>query len=253
MSLRTSAEVVLDDFEVPQSISAPGDLVKTGAQYLGVTPPKPVGGIAALRELGIYGLGGVPHAYASSNLTLPGMLLLDKTDLLILPGEDNALMSFDIVYSLPNLGVDLTEGGANGGILVDFHSLSPNALPESLNVYIQQDQAVYYRFLNQLEYIPTSSLDRPFSLFIPFDTFSTRGIPSSFERFTNVQRMVFSVFNGYESAADSSSYPYTIALDSVRIGNAVPEPPAIFGIAAVIFFSPVRRRRFLACHKKGEE
>jgi hypothetical protein len=132
---------------------------------------------------------------------------------------------------------DLTEGGTNNAVIVDFLSHEGTELPTYFRVFaLASPSDSFVSFSNDLHF----SADR-FSIAFLFTEFSYRGGPPAMPDFSTIRRIFvdFYFLNGTEEISWSAQ------VDRIRIGRMpVPEPSSIaVGTAGFLFLVSRYRAR----------
>ena len=129
----------------------------------------------------------------------------------------NALYFFD--------PVDVTQGGANDRVVLDFAYLRSLIPLREVDVFMQDDADNYVS--QQFGIAPK---DGPFELQFAFDTFAPRGGgPGGFDP-THVHRLDFALIPAFFTPIDQIDF--STAIERVRFASAVPEPTT-FGVGIV--------------------
>ncbi|MEZ6102869.1 MAG: hypothetical protein R3E01_28330 [Pirellulaceae bacterium] len=244
------AGILLDDFVDSQIIQAPDDLSTTlFGDRNGTVGPLTVGDLGASRYLQILGTRADPHATLDSNVTTPGVLTVHTSDVNSKTGTTGDVSLVLQYKALADTTWDITENGESQGLLIDFNSVNAETRPSGLMIYVWQQGSLFYRiiypFVGELQTLSTGESE----LFVPFSDFSLRGRPLTAAPFTHVDQFEFYFVNGYEPPT-TNPHPWTIAVNSIRIGPAVPEPTTrLFLLTIACFY---RKVRSLSCRQHRE-
>jgi hypothetical protein len=212
----TRAEFVLDDFNDSAQVVSPameGQLIGTDH----------VGDLDAHRDIYIYGSLSDPNATLDANLTTPSMFT--GTFSSFAPSDPlGGLMRFATDYKFGDFH-DLTEGGRNNALLLDFVSVGGPTPPTLLFVIHDNSDEMFVD-------IPSAS--GPMTLALPFDMFRGRGGGPRISDFTEVKQIFFDFFITNSAADPPGGF---FELDRIHVGQA-PEPSTLylsrFGLGAIL-------------------
>jgi hypothetical protein len=131
---------------------------------------------------------------------------------------------------------DLTEGGKNDTIFLDFLSLESELPPSELRVLI----GIHFYSLR-----PVAQSDEMFTVALPFAGFVPRGGGTSLPDFTQATGIEFSLRVSEFAGGGPNPLNSRMHLDRIRVGRVVPEPClAILFVTTVAFTVSQRRQRF---------
>ncbi len=194
LAIPATGEIILDEFLVDASTESPlmvNDFVDS----------QNVGELDASRQIRIFGSTTHPTGTLDIDGTTNSVL---TADLVTTSPRDRAQILFQSWYDFDI--TDLTEGGQNDAILIDFLSTSTNGTPLSTRAFIGRANTT----------VATPISDQPFTLVIPFVELGTS--------FSSVSSLNFS-FSTPEPGG-GADFDLFVEIDRIRVGR-IPEPAAL--------------------------
>ena len=222
------AVLIIDDFDDPAEAVTPAMI----DQFV-ETPH--VGDLNARRSIRIFGSQAEPTGRIDVNAGGSSAFVAELGDLNPTTSTGLRIVSVQSQYDFTLPGqplsyVDITGGGANNAFFFSFKSLTSAVNPSFARVILQDA-------INSYEASFDSSIiqnPRPFTLSMPFESFTVRGGSAGLPDFAKVRTFHFTlrVFQGSEL----EDLDFHMELDQIRVGR-VPEPAsnhlAILGLAIV--------------------
>ena len=132
-------------------------------------------------------------------------------------------ISFGVRYDFDE-PVDLTEGGGNDVLWIDFRRFegpSYAAGPQSISAGALDGNNTFLSIVGGFGVFSES----PFTLGLPFSTFGIRGSGGGMADFTTIERLSLTIrlINGNKNPIQG----WHVEIDSIRVGRMVPEPSTI--------------------------
>lgn len=215
---RARAELILDDFDDPVEVISPA-MDDTPVTTLSVGP------LSASRTVEIFSGSTNPTARFDANVTNPSRLSASLTALNRL-NTLSAIVVFEFDYAFAS--TDVSEGGGNNAILFDLHSINGSRLPTFLRALVHDASGATYE--SRISSLPQNS--GPFTIAMPFSSFTLRGGAPGVPDFTTMDRMDFDFF----FLGGDDPVQWSMQMDRIRIGR-IPEPStgplAFIGVALV--------------------
>jgi hypothetical protein len=206
---RSAAEIILDDFDQSVlSTSPPSD-------EWAVT--QDVGQLHATRQVQIAALAGLPDGQIDSNITRASALSASISHLNPQYSGDRPIVSVEFEYSFDT--VDITEGGINDALFLDFLRLESEAPPSLLLVLVND-----YAHLDNT--VPTNSV--PFTVVVPFVEFTRRGGGGDLPNFTGARGIEFEIRASNLTGGGPDPLNFLMQLDRIRVGRIIPEPSSVW-------------------------
>ena len=224
-------DIIIDDFD--DTASAGGGVVEQVASAV----TENVGPFAFQRTISVGVLAGDVVGEVDANVSTQSHLTL-TLDEIIPTTSPSPIVATGLSYftGLPNT-VDLSDGGKNNALFLDFKSLDGPPPPGFIRLWLFDD-VPGNSFAHFISPVPTSS--EPFTLAVPFSEFQSRGGAPIFASFTRVYELLIDFqINGYIGSPEDVSWQ--VVLDRVRVG-AVPEPGSsvMFGGSLLLLMSLAR-------------
>jgi hypothetical protein len=211
-------EMILDDFDDPVEVISPA-MDDTPVTTLSVGP------LIASRTVEIFSGSTNPAARFDANVTHPSRLSASLTALNRL-NTLSAIVVFEFDYAFAS--TDVSEGGGNNAILFDLHSINGSRLPTFLRALVHDASGATYE--SRISSLPLNS--GPFTLAMPFSSFTLRGGEPGAPDFSTMDRMDFDFF----FLGGDDPVQWSMQMDRIRIGR-IPEPStgslAFIGVALV--------------------
>jgi hypothetical protein len=130
-------------------------------------------------------------------------------------------ITFSYLEAFPGT-VDLTENGENDTLFLDFRSLTGETPPPFIHLYVgQADEVLTYEFF----YFPVVPSAEPFTVAIPFNSFTRRGGGPEVATFEEVFELIIALRANEGAFGAPEELGWTAVLDRIRVG-AIPEPSA---------------------------
>jgi hypothetical protein len=209
------AGIIIDEFD--DSASA-GGFVERDSTATTLN----VGDLSVERTIGVHVLTGDAVGTIDSNVTTAGHLTADMVDVISNPPPTNGpIASMDIDYRFGE-DTDLSEGGRNNALLLDFKSLTGATPPPYIRFWAFDETVPGLSYVRFFTPVPTSS--DPFTMVVPFDSLRNRGSGAVPATFTGVYELLIT-FQANEFFGAPDELGWTVVLDRVRVG-AIPEPSA---------------------------
>ncbi len=199
-AIPATGEIILDEFLVDASTESPlmaNDFVDS----------QDVGELDAFRQIRILGSTTDPAGTLDIDGATNSVL---TADLATTSPRDSASIGFQSWYDLDS--VDLSEGGQNDAILIDFLSTRTNGTQLTTRTFIGRANAS----------VATPISDQPFTLAIPFVEIGAN--------FSNVSSLNFT-FSTPEPGG-GADFELFVEIDRIRIGRMIPEPAGL-GLLAI--------------------
>ncbi|HEX3599251.1 MAG TPA: hypothetical protein VHU84_03865 [Lacipirellulaceae bacterium] len=218
-----SGEIIVDDFDTAFQIVLPQS--GTG----GDTPmvQSNIGALNATRIASLVNLNSRPTGVLDANISTPSAVTL-MLDRLHPTGTNAPGVSLNLQYLFD--ATDLTQGGANNRVALDFEYLQSAVPMPRVDVFID-GRGVGHG--GELFNIPPSNT--PFSLQVPFDATQLDAV--------NPTVLLISISPADFSGPDQINF--STAIDRIRITGEVPEPSAAtltcIAISVVVFYLGRRR------------
>lgn len=206
------AEIILDDFTDPASVTSPL-MEDIFVETLNV------GDLDAQRRIRI-GASGASDPYGTMDVstTLPGKLTA-TIDRIVQTNSLTPVTSIQFRYLLSPS--DLTQGGNNDAILVDVMRLTGSVQPTFFRAFAFTVSNAY-----ELELPPLVPSTDPQTLAFPFEDFRTRGGVPGLDPLA-VREIQF----GFSFIGHSGILNWCVQIDRIRFGSTVvPEPSIIFNL-----------------------
>lgn len=204
------AEIVLDDFTQPSSTSSP-------AQLSEVVESTDIGPLLATRELRIAATASGERSPRATLDIAGGVMQADLDFRGATMAGNPALFAFQFNYAFTP--TDVSEGGMNDAILIDFNFTRGNQSPSSLGLIVFDDTNTGDSYFVELIDLPL--LNKPFTAILPFDEFTTRGGSPGLPDFTTLDVMRFDFFYNLPRVPESM---WEAEITQIRFGRIVPEP-----------------------------
>jgi hypothetical protein len=228
--VHSSAEIILDDFVDGLRIDVP----EQDDEWFRAAS---VGDLTASLSARVISGHTKPFGFLDINLIEPSALTANIPNTMhtnVQPSiAIHLLYSFDPVPE----GVDLSQGGANNAVILDFGFLTADVPLNLLEVSVRrftQIGSVNTSTLYTSTFQPIPQSDEPFSLIFPFESFRVaRGgeIPD-FDFSSIVQLSVF-----LELALVNPNLPeelnFQMVVKRISVGYVVPEPPTFVGMVVL--------------------
>lgn len=215
------AEIILDGFDEAFEIVLPemeGDFI---TQFS-------VGALEAERRSQVSASSGSePTGRADANLTQPSVLNFALNRLNPHPVGGLPVVALSLSYYFEE--VDITQGGINDRVSIDFASVASARPLARIDVFVQDASQPGISYVSQLFDIP--SQDEPFSLQFPLDSFSVRGGGGGRIDFQRVYWTLVTTYPVYFSGPNEINF--STAVDSIRFTSTVPEPRSGLAFLAV--------------------
>ncbi|MEM8946936.1 MAG: hypothetical protein AAGD11_17305 [Planctomycetota bacterium] len=207
-------EIVLDEFDIFAFTESPlmaGDFVTATN----------VGPLAATRDIRILSSTTRPTGtLRAGTISRAGPTAL-AADLATTDPRDRASIGFQFWYDID--ATDLTEGGQNNAILIDFLQTETSGTPLSTRAFVGRANTT----------VETPVSPTPFTLAILFDDIGAN--------FSQIQSLNFTVETPQPPGNEDFNLLATI--DRVRVGFVVPEPVGMTLAASALAFALTRRWR----------
>jgi hypothetical protein len=229
--LSATAEVIIDDFDEPVLVASP----QSDNEWMTTDN---VGPLSATRQVRIGWLDGDgPDGQLDANISMSSVLTGQVSHL----NPDSELsrpivsMQFDYLFS----SADLSDGGLNNAIFLDFRRLE-SAIPPSLLLILVNGKA-------HLEG-PIRRSSNAFTLAIPYTSFSNRGGSPGLPDYSDIRGMQFEIRASAYTGGGPDPLNFMMQLDRIRVGRLVPEPSTFLlsTFAAALLFSIRLRERHSA-------
>lgn len=221
------AEIILDDFDDPFTV---GEIVmpEMNRQY---TIETDIGPLAAERWSQVNASSASqPTGRADINISRLSALSVEIGEVNPHPTGPPAI-GINVLYDFDE--IDLTQGGKNDRVVVDFANFR-SAIPlAGVDVFIGDAQSNYVSRLFDI-----STQDGPFSLEFPFDSFGVRGGGAGNLNPTRAQGLSFTISPTFFT--DIDLIDFSIVVERIRITHAIPEPRTVvlvyFAVCAAVLF-----------------
>lgn len=221
------ADVVIDDFGDASSVSLP-------QMNLAFVETTGVGELSAWRRMRFAALNASPTGRYESAAN-GGSSLHGRLDQLNPRFEGNRGVSLQLWYDFTT--IDATQGGTCDALLLDFATLSSPKTTATLQVFIGDDFSSRYSTT-----LPLPASDDPFTLAVPFAGLNW-GPNGRQPDFTKLRSVHFTVT--VTAPIGQNDLDFSMSLDQVRIGQAIPEPGAacLAGISLALLVNAHRGMR----------
>lgn len=228
---------ILDDFHDPAQVTLPeveNELVVTNG----------VGQLNATRSIQITSLSTDPIGFSDVNLSKHSTWTTridQQTNMGSNPG-----LSFFARYDFDQ-PVDLTEGGQNDAVLIDFRRfVGPSSAlgPWFVSVGVLDGNNTYLANHGGGGILQ----DSPFTVAFPFTSLGTRGGGGGQADFQQIDRLALTIglINGNRNPVQG----WHVEIDSIRVGRIIAEPSTV-GMAAIVLVGAVWRSRVTRLSNNG--
>ena len=216
-------DVLIDDFDDDASggiVSLTGE----GVETLGVGP------LAFRRSVRLIQVNSQPIGGWQINTGEASTLTMDVGQLNPGPPTLDAIVDFGAIYELATTSerrpFDVSEGGRNNAILVDFSNLSATSPPPFFRIGVRDSTGRHFAVRS-----PVPRSDSPFTLVFRREEFIVRAGPV-LPDFSELEFISIN-FRVLTSTAGPADLDFHAAIDRIRVGF-VPEPDGAAPIAGAI-------------------
>lgn len=207
-----NADIILDEFT--DSAMVTDSLSNTYIETLDVGP------LTARREIRIGHFGTDPYGAFDINISELGKLVA-SIDRIERTGMITPISAVQFNYYFDP--TDVTEGGVNDAILLDFVSLAGDIQPSWLRAYARDNTMPTSSY--EIRLSPLGPSDERFTVAMPFALFQTRGGGLGVPDATTLQWLAFDFY----FLGHSGDLNWEVQLERIRFGSttAIPEPSSV--------------------------
>jgi hypothetical protein len=205
------AEIIIDDFDDPFEIALPPTSADTRVVQSNIGP------LGVERHSSLVSILARPAGRLDATISVASGLTF-AVDQLNRSGSRAPVVSLNLSYYFPE--IDITQGGVNDRVLVDFVQLQSTLPLARVSAFMHDPQT---NFASQ-QFGIVSSGGR-FTLAFPFDEFTERGGGNSQLDVTRIHSLYVSFTPVY--FADVEQFSSLLVVDRIRFASEVPEPRAI--------------------------